>query len=388
MASVLVLFHRSHLNPRMELFSRALAGAGHDVEALCWDRTGSSNASGGSVPSTRVPGPGFGASLLNLVFLPLVYLRFLSAVVDRGPDLFLCAHISLLPLATVIGILTNTPVIYDIVDPHREEYTERESLLAPVVTVIIKRVERLCLGFVDGITVIDTHGDVLRQRYTGYTENLAVIYNVPELKPRPERGSFGNVIVYAGVVDERKGVSTLLEAFSSVRRTHPAAQLRLVGDSVDDTLARLERRVADLGIADAVTFTGRVNYDTVHDELGRADVAVAPYRRIPMNEITRWNSRKIPDYMNAALPVVMPDFGGFPQLCEATGCGLTVDTTDSEALADALRSLLADPARARELGAQGRVAVETRYNWDREQSKLLRVVETAIARSQRDRDRG
>jgi glycosyltransferase involved in cell wall biosynthesis len=97
-----------------------------------------------------------------------------------------------------------------------------------------------------------------------------------------------------------------------------------------------------------------------------------------MNRIVRWNARKIPDYMNAGLPVVVPDFGGFPDIVGTTGCGVTVDTTDNEALGDALSDLVTSPDRARRLGANGRRAVEERYNWRTERSKIVEVVEVAL----------
>lgn len=379
MASVLVLFHRSHLNPRMELFAEALTEANHDVSALCWRRGGSSNAAGSAVPTQPIPSPGFGASLLNALFLPLVYVRFLRAIAYRNPDLLFCAHVSLLPLAVVVGWLTRTPVVYDVVEPYREGYGERDTRLAPVFTSLVTTFERVCLRSVDGITVIDTDGDRLEERYSGFTRNLEVVYNVPRLKSCPKRDGAVETVVYAGTINDRKGVPMLLEAFAVVRETHPETTLLLVGDSVDDTLEQLHRRADELGVTDAVQFVGRVDYDEVHDHLARADVGVAPYQPVPMFELSRWNTRKIPDYMNAALPVVGPDFGGFAEILDQTECGLAVDTADIDALADALQTLIDDPERARRLGANGRDTLETRYNWETEKRKVVRVVQRALA---------
>ena len=218
MASVLVLFHRSTLNPRLELFSEALEADGHDVEAVCWDRGGASNAKGNVVPTTRVDTPGFSMSLWNVLIVPLVYLKFVLAIRSRRPDVLLCGHISLLPLAVLVGLLTRTPVIYDVVETYEEGYRSRDSPLAGLFATLVTCIERLCLRVVAGITIIDTADDLLVRRYSGFTDNIEVVYNLPRVKPVPERERRDGLttIVYAGLVDERKGVPTLLEAFAQV----------------------------------------------------------------------------------------------------------------------------------------------------------------------------
>jgi glycosyltransferase involved in cell wall biosynthesis len=155
-------------------------------------------------------------------------------------------------------------------------------------------------------------------------------------------------------------------------------ELLVIGGSVDDTLERLRERAVELGIADDVEFVGQVPYDEVHEHLLRGDVPVAPYQPLEVYEISRWNTRKIPDYMNAGLPVVAPDFGGFPEILEETGCGITVETGNVGALADGIAALVADPDRAQALGGRGREALESRYNWGNEGQKIRDVVDRAL----------
>src|SRR6185436_21127026 len=57
------------------------------------------------------------------------------------------------------------------------------------------------------------------------------------------------------------------------------------------------------------------------------------------------------------VPVVLPRHGAFPELIEATGGGVLVEPGSAGALAEALKALLLDPARRRELGRRGREAV-------------------------------
>ncbi|HET9384932.1 MAG TPA: glycosyltransferase, partial [Gemmatimonadales bacterium] len=50
-----------------------------------------------------------------------------------------------------------------------------------------------------------------------------------------------------------------------------------------------------------------------------------------------------------------------------------VDPDDPAAVAAGVNELLSDPARRKQLGAAGRRAVETYYNWDRVARDLIRI---------------
>lgn len=77
--------------------------------------------------------------------------------------------------------------------------------------------------------------------------------------------------------DSYKGVDTLIEALPSIRIHHPRAQLRIVGDGDDS--ARLQTLVRQLGLAEAVVFTGRIDDDALRAEYEACDLFVLPSRR-------------------------------------------------------------------------------------------------------------
>jgi phosphatidylinositol alpha-1,6-mannosyltransferase len=65
------------------------------------------------------------------------------------------------------------------------------------------------------------------------------------------------------------------------------------------------------------------------------------------------------------LAVVGGRSGGVPDAVREGETGVLVDPEDPAAVAAAVIGLLADPERRARLGAAGRRAVETYYNWDR-----------------------
>ncbi|OLE51117.1 MAG: hypothetical protein AUI36_18800 [Cyanobacteria bacterium 13_1_40CM_2_61_4] len=73
------------------------------------------------------------------------------------------------------------------------------------------------------------------------------------------------------------------------------------------------------------------------------------------------------------LAVVAGDSGGVADAVRDGETGILVDPDDPAAVAAGIKGLLADDAARRRMGAAGRRAVETRYNWDRVAADLIRI---------------
>lgn len=89
--------------------------------------------------------------------------------------------------------------------------------------------------------------------------------------PRP-----GELLTVARLASTERGkhLDELIAAMPHVRRAMPEARLRIVGDG--DDRARLEGLAAKLGVADVVTFAGRVSDAELGAAYARADVFVLP----------------------------------------------------------------------------------------------------------------
>ena len=73
------------------------------------------------------------------------------------------------------------------------------------------------------------------------------------------------------------------------------------------------------------------------------------------------------------VPVVAGRSGGIPAAVREGETGILVDADRPEAVAEALAGLLDDAALRARLGAAGRRAVESHYNWDRVTGDLVRI---------------
>jgi phosphatidylinositol alpha-1,6-mannosyltransferase len=78
------------------------------------------------------------------------------------------------------------------------------------------------------------------------------------------------------------------------------------------------------------------------------------------------------------LPVVAGRSGGAPETVEAGVTGLVVDGRKAGEVGAAVAGLLADPARARAMGATGRRMVEAEFAWPAVAARLEKLLAEAV----------
>jgi len=168
-------------------------------------------------------------------------------------------------------------------------------------------------------------------------------------------------------LDSIKAVDTLLEAFARVARALPRARLIVIGDGPE--AGRLHALTRSLGIDSRVRFTGAV--PDAARLLGGLDLYVSASRREGL-------SLAVLEAMALGLPVVATRVAGHVDAVSDGVTGRLVATDEPRALADALVSLLGEPAAARRaLGEAGRRRVEQRFGAERmaaETAALYRAV--------------
>ena len=157
------------------------------------------------------------------------------------------------------------------------------------------------------------------------------------------------IIKTVGNIRHVKGHDAFVRAAALVARDYPDARFRIAGGVLEpDFYAELQRLVYELQMDDRVSFDGAVTNLPAY--LDDASIFVLPSR-------SEGFSNAIIEAMVAGLPVIATDVGGNAEAVQTGITGLIVPPEDVEALSQAMRSLLADPRRAREMGEAGRARV-------------------------------
>ena len=150
-----------------------------------------------------------------------------------------------------------------------------------------------------------------------------------------------------------KGQHVLLQALGGLRRGGAQFHLTCVGDGPDRT--SLEAHCRELGLDDAVTFTGAVGQDAVHAYYDRADVFV-------LASFAEGLPVVLMEAMAKGIPCVSTRIAAISELIEDAANGFLVHASDVEGLADRLGQLLADRPLRERLGIEARKTVEAAYD--------------------------
>jgi phosphatidylinositol alpha-1,6-mannosyltransferase len=150
----------------------------------------------------------------------------------------------------------------------------------------------------------------------------------------------------------RKGQDQLVRALPRLRERVPGTRLLIVGDGPD--AARLHRLAAAQGVAEHVVLTGAVPAAELPAHHATGDVFALPCRTRGGGLDVEGLGIVLLEASASGLPVVAGDSGGAPETVREGVTGHVVGGRDLDALIGALAGLLADPSRARRMGAAGR----------------------------------
>jgi glycosyltransferase involved in cell wall biosynthesis len=159
-----------------------------------------------------------------------------------------------------------------------------------------------------------------------------------------------------GRLQRWKRVELAVRAMPAVLQEIPDARLLVVGGAApaldEDYPAELAAEARALGVDHAVEMVGEVEDGTA--VIRNLDVLVhcaeaEPFGLVPLEAMVH------------GIPVVVPDEGGPRETVRQDVDGIRVDPTDTPALASAIVSLAADPARRAQMGANGREQVLSRF---------------------------
>ena len=187
---------------------------------------------------------------------------------------------------------------------------------------------------------------------------------LPRDEARAQLGLEGHpLLLSVGNLIPLKGHDLSIDALALLRQTHPSARLVILGAGPE--AERLRTHAAARGVAAAVQFGGTVPNAELAPWYSAADVLLLASSR------EGWPNVLL-EAMACGTPVVATAVGGIPEIVGSESAGRLVDRRHGDAIADAVRGLLAQPP---DRGAVRRHAEA--FGWDetsRRQSNLFASV--------------
>ena len=216
--------------------------------------------------------------------------------------------------------------------------------------------------------------ELMRQRLQLPPERVRVVFNGinlegfsvdPKSEIRNPKSPIPNppfpTLGYFARMSRDKGLEKLVDAFLLLKKRDRVKNLKLrVGGSCGPAdqvvVSEMRKRLEEAGVRGDVDFVPNPSRAAKLEFLRTLSVFSVPAAYGEAFGLY------LIEALAAGVPVVQPACAAFPEIVQATGGGLLCDAHDLTALADALESLLLDPARARALGACGRQAVAEKFS--------------------------
>lgn len=210
------------------------------------------------------------------------------------------------------------------------------------------------------IAVSRYHADLMTRRAGFPAEKVHVVYNGIDLTGYAPRTAppASKTIGYLARMCEPKGLGTLIEAFLLLAPRQPEVQLAVAGAQVGYDpayVAQLTQKLRAAGLESRVRWSPNITRDEKLAFL--RDLTVLS---VPATYGESFGLYVI-EALAAGVPIVQPNHAVFPELLALTGGGTLYDPLTPAALADSLEKLLADPASAFALGAEGQRTVFERF---------------------------
>ena len=168
-------------------------------------------------------------------------------------------------------------------------------------------------------------------------------------------------LLFVGRLVEVKGLQTLFDAMPKVLAKYPGIRLIVAGAGPLESELRASAKKLD--IADRVDFRGMVMQSKLPELYRQATMAVFPFV-VTKSGIQEGFGLVVVEAMGCGCPVIAGDLPALHDTVIHEENGLLFESGNSQALADAIIRMLADPDLCFRLAGEGRRRVVQKFDWE------------------------
>jgi len=320
--AAVVVYSHYPADPRVRRETEALAELGLVVDVICLRDEGEQRretVNGVNVSRLGLSRKRAGIARYLWEYLSFVTLLFWQLSIRHIRKHYRLIHVHNMPdvlvLCSMVPRLSGARVVLDLHDPVPELYMTKygHGYHHPAVR-LLRFVEKSCIGFSHlALTPNIAFRDLFLSRSCA-PDKMKIVMNSPqesifhcdaaEAVRNPARSDrAGFVLMYHGLIVERHGLDTALNAVCQIREVVPDVIFHIYG-SGDHFVQNVKDQIAALGLQDVVAYHGQVPYEEIARTIRTIDLGIIPNQRTPFTDINM--PTRIFEYVSLGKPVVAP----------------------------------------------------------------------------------
>ena len=215
-------------------------------------------------------------------------------------------------------------------------------------------------------------------------EKIAVVENGVEadlFQPQPDvsnqairrqlnaEGKF--LVCYIGTMGNAHGLETLLDAAATLQHAQPNVLFLLVGEGAEKE--RIKSLAQSRGL-DNILFLDQQAREKIPAFISASDASLVLLKKTDVFKTVI--PTKMLEFMSCARPVILGVDGQAREIVEGAGAGQIIEPENSEALAQAIKTLAANAGLRTKLGQKGREYILQNFSRARTAKKYIGVLES------------
>ena len=288
------------------------------------------------------------------------------------PDLLIAHEIETALLALLLSKFFKIPYIFDSHECSEEtiasmfpsffnKYTKKLAILVP----------KIIANNAQAVTVVSQANKDLINKISPETI-VDILHNSPILRYFPYNNSNTNrlTIVHEGTLSLERGALQILKALSIVKNRFDFEFL-VLGTIPSNIYGPFIQLARDLDLENNLTMPGRLPWTEFGQIEQRGQIGLICSQPIPNHMLSL--SNKLYTYMACGLAIVGMKDSETEKILKKYNCGIAVDTTKPERIAEGINYLIENPQIRMNLAKNGRKAIEKHLGWHRMEVRMKRL---------------
>ncbi|MBZ0264362.1 glycosyltransferase [bacterium] len=270
----------------------------------------------------------------------------------------------------------NTKIIFDSHEVWAYFFSNKMPirLLKPLVRHLVIGWEDFALNrFIDGVITAHEIEENYYLWLNPYQPTRKMLTGVPleDWGDPPKRTGEIKTIGHDGYFTLHRGMDIILGAFEKLASQFPEIKLLVAGDfQFDEDRNYFEAWADRTGLDNRVELCGWVNRSEILTYLDRMDVGIVA-NKPDVHSVRCFPANKLMYYTGRALPVVSTPAPLYKRFINRFGCGISIASFSSNALAKALAYMITHPEETRVMGKKGYEIAKSEFGWKKAKAEML-----------------